>query len=78
LNDSGCGRTTRRAKLEQNRSVRILADTSLVEIYFNQGEIVFTSYYYPKCDYRKIKIEGNTAKITSWEMKKLEMKGRRT
>lgn len=43
----GRGRKIRQARLESLYEIRILADTSAIEIYLNQGELVFTLRYYP-------------------------------
>lgn len=50
LNDSGAGRSSRKAKLEAAdgfRNVRILIDRCMIEIFLNDGELAFTSRYYP-------------------------------
>ena len=44
----GCGRTIRRARIDSVSSVRILWDHSIAEIYFNDGEAVMTTYFYPE------------------------------
>ena len=43
----GGGRSTRSAYLEKIENIRILIDTSSVEIFINDGEMVFSSRYYP-------------------------------
>ena len=48
LNNTDSGRTIRKAKLDGLQNVRILMDVSLVEIYFNDGELVMTTRYYPE------------------------------
>lgn len=48
LNNTGSDRTIRKAKLDGLQNVRILMDVSLVEIYFNDGELVMTTRYYPE------------------------------
>ena len=57
--DIGCGRKTRRARIEHLREVRILSDESLLEIYVNGGETVFTTRYYPNRDNRSIRVEAD-------------------
>lgn len=44
----GSGRTIRKAKLDGLQNVRILMDVSLMEVYFNDGELVMTTRYYPE------------------------------
>ena len=46
LNNTGSGRTIRKAKLDGLQNVRILMDVSLMEVYFNDGELVMTTRYY--------------------------------
>ncbi len=48
FNNTGSGRTIRKAKLDKLQNVRILMDVSLVEVYFNDGELVMTTRYYPE------------------------------
>lgn len=48
LNNTGSGRTIRKAKLDSLQNVRILMDVSLAEVYFNDGELVMTTRYYPE------------------------------
>lgn len=43
----GAGRNKRKAKVSELNNIRILADTSAVELYLNDGEIVFSTRYYP-------------------------------
>ncbi len=46
----GGGRGTRRLKLESCRKIRILADTSSLEIYLNDGEAVLSTRFYPQTE----------------------------
>ena len=43
----GGGRGKRSAYLEKLENIRILIDTSAIEIFINDGEMVFTTRYYP-------------------------------
>lgn len=48
LSDSwGCGRTVRRLPLDSCRNLRLLIDTSMAEIFLNDGESVLTARFYP-------------------------------
>lgn len=47
---AGRGRKKRRLNIRRVHEIRILADTSLVEIYLNDGEYVFTTRYYMSTD----------------------------
>lgn len=43
----GAGRDTRKAKIHHVKTVRIFADMSSLEIFLNDGEMVFTTKYFP-------------------------------
>ena len=45
--ERGCGRTTRKAPLENPENIRIIADMSSIEIYINNGETVLSTRFYP-------------------------------
>jgi len=47
LNDTGSGRQQRRSRLDMLRSLRVILDTSCIEVFINDGEYVFSSRYYP-------------------------------
>lgn len=66
--DLGYGRTVRRAKLTRLNQIRILADTSAVEIYVNGGEVVFTTRYYPQSTEISVQIAWEGAEVRMWEM----------
>lgn len=68
----GRGRKLRKVQLETLENVRIYADTSMVEIYVNDGETVMTSRFYMENETREIKISGNT-KNTLWYLKGLQI-----
>lgn len=70
----GRGRTARKTLLDDLRQLRILADTSLVEIYLNRGERVFTTRYYPKGDTRSLLAEGNIRLAHWWEMDGMQIR----
>ncbi len=72
-NNSGCGRKVHKAKIEVLRNIRILKDVSMLEIYINDGECVFTTRYFPKDTMRTtLNIKGcNHAKL--WKMKAMEV-----
>ena len=72
--EMGRGRKVRKVLLEKFKNCRILLDTSLVEIYLNQGEVVLTSRYYieNKKDQENppfiMKCMGGTFQGTIWEL----------
>lgn len=69
----GRGRRVRKARVTGLSQVRILADTSLVEIYLNRGETVFTTRYYPEGNQRSLLVEGNVEQLDCWEMHKMQV-----
>lgn len=66
--EMGSGRTSRNARVEQLENLRILADTSLMEIYVNDGETVFTTRCYPKADTTKIRYESAGGQCRLWTL----------
>ncbi|MDD3415439.1 MAG: glycoside hydrolase family 32 protein [Lachnospiraceae bacterium] len=56
---AGRGRGIRRAKVSEIKDIRILSDTSLMEIYVNHGELVFTTRYYFETAERTVSITDN-------------------
>lgn len=47
---------TESLKLSENTDIKVLADNSILEIFINGGEIVFTTRVFPKNDATKIKV----------------------
>lgn len=71
LNDTGEGRTLRKAKIKQLKKLRMLYDVSLVEIFVNDGEMVFTTRYYPsQHTHTQIHILGIFETANLWEIGK--------
>ena len=71
--EAGCGRTSRKMKIDEVKVARMIVDTSIVEIYVNDGETVITSRFYFRDSSRTIKIRGiETAKM--WYLNGLEVK----
>lgn len=68
LNDTGAGRTKRRARIGELHDIRIMVDTSAVEIYVNHGSTVFTSRYYPANRDRCLTIECEKSRNTIWQL----------
>lgn len=73
----GYGRTFRQLALKQCRTLRLLADTSLLEIYVNGGEQVLTTRFYP--DYQghgnrtlPIRLSCPGVSGTGWQMDAME------
>lgn len=72
--EGGFGRGIRRARLESCRNLRILADTSSLEIFANDGEIAMTSRYYPE-EQTGVKVLCGDGTVSVWKMGHMEMGG---
>lgn len=69
--NAGRGRKIRKHRLEKLDHLQIFVDTSMIEIYINHGESVFTSrFYFPK-EERLIYIEG-TKEAEVWYLSEME------
>lgn len=57
---AGAGRKVRKAHVPSGviEIIRVLADTTAVEIYVNGGEVVFSSRYYPETQEQTVKVEA--------------------
>lgn len=62
---AGAGRRSRKARLDELKEIRIVADTSAVEIYLNRGEAVFSTRYFPAGTkkYLEVKAEAFRGKV---------------
>lgn len=69
----GAGRTRRRAVIKEITDLRVLCDKSLMEIFINQGEYVFTTRYYAAQEEMTIGIDCKTSKNILWKMKEMEV-----
>ena len=65
------GRTVRRAEIPALTSFRIIKDTSMLEIYCNEGECVFTTRYFPKKTTTKISAQGCVVKV--WKLNPIQV-----
>lgn len=54
----GRGRTTRKILLKTCQNLRIFVDTSMLEIYINDGESVMTTRYYFQTDQKRLRLDG--------------------
>lgn len=52
-------------------SLRIFVDTSSIEIFVNDGELVFTTRIFPQEESQGVKIFADDTEV-SWDMKKWE------
>lgn len=71
--EAGAGRGVRHARIESVREIRILADTSAVEIYINQGEVVFSSRFYGKALKHRLKIMAEEFQGGIWSLEKMKI-----
>lgn len=65
---AGKGRKVRAVQLESLESLRILADTSSIEIFANGGEEVFSSRYYPEDSQKGVIIRAGNVYTRLWKM----------
>ena len=68
---AGAGRNKRKAKVSELNNIRILADTSAVELYLNDGEIVFSTRYYPEREDLQLKVKGGKFRGNLWNLRKM-------
>lgn len=69
LDYSGCGRTVRRGRLDDIHELRIMMDTSMLELYLNGGEMVFTSRWFANTkETNTLEIVGEIEKICMWKL----------
>lgn len=68
LDDSGWGRNERKAKAECIENIRVFVDSSMLEIYVNMGEFVFTTRYFMRDNKRKIFISGHVDRVQAWTL----------
>jgi beta-fructofuranosidase len=71
----GRGRTERKVRVAEVRDARLFIDRSMLEFYFNGGEIVSTSHYFPDFDEEmglEVRFDCVGAKITVWDLEALQ------
>ena len=69
---AGRGRGTRQIQIPDIHSLRMIVDTSMMEIYINDGEAVLTSRFYFPDDARSIQLDGIPG-ASLWYLKGLEI-----
>ena len=62
----GAGRRSRFEYLDELRNVRVVGDVSSVEVFVNDGELTFSSRYYPN-DYT-VTVDAPTATVHLWDL----------
>lgn len=70
----GCGRDSRSVRLDKCESVRMLMDTSCMEIYLNGGEEVFTSRFYTENGKSCFQVNNPGAEVRYWKLNPPEIK----
>lgn len=66
IRSAGAGRKTRFEELDELRNVRVVGDVSSVEVFVNDGELTFSSRYYPS-EYG-LQADAVGAHITLWDL----------
>ena len=62
----GAGRRSRFEYLDELRNVRVVGDVSSIEVFVNDGELTFSSRYYPN-EY-KVAVKAPGAHISMWDI----------
>ena len=70
---AGAGRKQRKAVIPSGRlkEIRMLVDTTAVEIYLNHGEVVFSTRYYPGKTTKVVKLEADKIQGHIYELKEM-------
>ena len=70
---AGAGRKQRKAVIPSGRlkEIRMLVDTTAVEIYLNHGEVVFSTRYYPGKTTQVVKLEADKIQGHIYELKEM-------
>lgn len=63
----GCGRTERAARCGDVRDLRVLVDSSAVEVYVNEGALVLSTRWFPRSPALSLAASGVDG-VTAWEM----------
>lgn len=63
VREGGCGRDKRTAPVGRLRDLRILADTSALEIFVNGGEAVLSTRWYPEGGSRTLTLRGQGSAV---------------
>ncbi|MDO5293528.1 MAG: glycoside hydrolase family 32 protein [bacterium] len=69
----GAGRTERKAIVKELNEVRILCDVSLMEVYLNHGEYVFTTRFYGEDAPLTVLVDSEDSVNTLWKMRDMEV-----
>ncbi|HBG0199932.1 TPA: GH32 C-terminal domain-containing protein, partial [Clostridioides difficile] len=58
--------------IDENTNIKVLADRSILEIFINEGEVVFTSRIFAKENSNQIRVYSD--KIVEYEYTKFKLK----
>lgn len=65
---AGCGRASRSIELEPVHDLRVLVDSSAVEVYANGGHMVFSTRWFPTDPQLSVRVSGNAQDIRLYPM----------
>ena len=63
----GCGRTERTTTCDDLRDLRVLIDSSAVEVFANDGELAFATRWFPRAPRLALRLDGG-GRGAVWEM----------
>jgi beta-fructofuranosidase len=66
MESTGAGRKSRFEFLDELHNVRVVGDMSSVEVFVNDGELTFSSRYYP--EHYSLSVEAPTAQVHLWDL----------
>ena len=72
--ESGLGRTSRTAPLEQLKRIQLFCDTSSIEIFLNDGALVFTSRFYADPVASVFSVAVQKAEFIMWELQPISIR----
>ena len=62
----GAGRTCRYEHLDGLRNMRVVGDVSSIEVFLNDGELTFSTRYYPES--YGVRVDAPGASVTLWDV----------
>lgn len=68
ISGAGAGRTKRRVFLDFLTHVRLLGDTSALEVYLNKGEVVMSTRFYPGRKETEVRVRCPRGRFRLWEI----------
>ena len=68
-NNEGCGRGVRRIRLNELSGLKIIADSSSLEIYVNDGRYVMSTRFYPEHKQVRVAVNGALAEVAALRLK---------